>query len=82
MKLKNEPENTDINLKTHLFTLITSCYKITQRDRPEFKKIGIKLLSQIINLFKNTIERLGDDDSDEDVRKAAQGPLLLEQYEA
>ena len=31
-----------------------------------FKKLGVKMISQVIEIFKTTVESLGDDDSDED----------------
>jgi hypothetical protein len=45
---------------------------------------GIRLLSLVIDLFKNVVEKIGDDDSDEDTNHNNQqkGPLLLEVYEA
>lgn len=36
----------------------------------------------MIQIFKHTVERLGDEDSDDDKAQQASGPLLLEQYEA
>lgn len=72
-----------MNLKTHLYSLVTLSFKITQRDQVAFKRLGVKMLSQVIEIFKDTVERIGDEDSDEDAAKAAaKGPLLLEQYEA
>ena len=41
------------------------------------------MMSQIIQIFKDTEERLGDDeDSDDNGAQQASRPLLLEQYEA
>ena len=41
------------------------------------------MLSQVVEIFKDTVETIGDVDSDEDAdQAAAKGPLLLEQYEA
>ena len=37
------------------------------------------MLSQVLEIFKDTVENIGDVDSDEDTDKAvAKGPLLLE----
>ena len=56
---------------------------MTQKDLVEFKKLGVKMMSQVIEIFKNTHEN-DDEDSDEDTnnKKKNTGPLLLEQYEA
>ena len=41
------------------------------------------MMSQVINIFKDTEERLGDDDdSDDDKGHQEARSLLLEQYEA
>ena len=49
----------------------------------KFKKIGVEMMSQVIQMFKDTEERLGDDeDSDGDASQQVSRPLLLEQYEA
>ena len=55
---------------------------MTQRDLVKFKKLGVQMMSRVIEIFKDTVERLGDDDSDEDKPQKPAGPLLLEQYEA
>ena len=57
-----------LNLKSYLFNLVTLSFKITQKDQVMFKKLGVKMLSQVIEIFKTTVESLGDDDSDEDSR--------------
>jgi len=72
-----------MNLKAHLYSLVTLSFKITQRDQVFFKRLGVQMLSQVVEIFKDTVERIGDADSDEEAEKAAaKGPLLLEQYEA
>lgn len=62
--------------------MVTLSFKITQKDQVMFKKLGVKLLSQIIEIFKTTVENIGDEDSDDDSKQVNKGPLLLEQYEA
>ena len=83
--------NTKMDLKSHLYNLVTLSFKVTQRDLVAFKKLGVQMLSQVIEIFKDTVEKLGDEeDSDENDQrneragntKAPGGPLLLEQYEA
>jgi len=83
--------NTTMDLKSHLYNLVTLSFKVTQRDLVAFKKLGVQMLSQVIEIFKDTVEKLGDEeDSDENDamnertggKKAPSGPLLLEQYEA
>ena len=49
----------------------------------KFKKIGVEMMSQVINIFKDTEERFGDDDdSNDDKGQQEVRLLLLEQYEA
>ena len=44
-----------------------------------FKKLGVKMISQVIEIFKTTVESIGDEDSDEDTKQVQKkGPLLLE----
>jgi len=77
------PKEAEKFLKQHLYELITLSFKLTQRDQVKFKKIGVEMMSQVIHIFKDTEERLGDDeDSDDDKGQQEARPLLLEQYEA
>ena len=67
-----------------LYTMLTLCFKVAQRDTVKFKKLGLRMLSTVIDTFKHTYEKLGDDDDEDDPESAPvkQGPLILEQYEA
>jgi hypothetical protein len=71
-------------LKSQLFNLVTLSCKMVQRDQLEFKKIGVCMLSQVVTLFRHCVEKVGDEDSEDDAggSEAAKGPLLLEIYVA
>lgn len=70
-------------MKPLLFNLISMSCKLAQSEIVNLKVVGIQMLSQVISMFRYSVEKIGDEDSDDERKgSVAKGPLLLEIYEA
>lgn len=84
------PNNSDMvekmGFKTKLYQVVTEIYRVAKREGVEFKKLGIEMMCQLIELMQDCHEEGEEESSDEDDRakkkKKQVGPLLLEEYEA
>jgi hypothetical protein len=79
------------DLRKYLSSLISLAFSIISDDSQLLKKAGFSLIIVIVKLFKRSIEKIRDEEEDEEISEDAnkrkirdflENPLLLEQYEA
>jgi hypothetical protein len=80
-----------MDLRKNLGSLVSLGFSIISNDSQLLKKAGFSLIIVIVKLFKKLIEKIGDEEDEEElnedankkrVREYLENPLLLEQYEA
>ena len=68
-----------------MYALVSTGYKVAKMDTLRFKRVGLKIMATILQLFWNCFEQ-DDSDSEDDTRqkkpRLPTGPLKLEEYEA
>lgn len=83
----NEAILEKLNFRNNIYQLLTQAYKIAKRDNLHFKRLGLKIMCQLVLILQDCHEE-GDEDSSDEAENARKkkkrpvGPLLLEQYEA
>jgi hypothetical protein len=80
-----------MDLRKNLGSLVSLGFSIISNDSQLLKKAGFSLIIVIVKLFKRLIEKIGDEEDEEEfnedsnkkrMREYLENPLLLEQYEA
>jgi hypothetical protein len=77
-------------LKKYLGQLISLSFSIISDDSQLLKRAGFSLINVIVKLFSKSIEKIGDEDEEEEseslekkrLKEYLENPLLLEQFEA
>jgi hypothetical protein len=80
-----------VDLRKYLGQLISLSFTIISDDSQLIKKAGFSLINVIVKLFSKSIEKIGDEEEDQEeggsqekkrIKDYLENPLLLEQFEA
>jgi hypothetical protein len=54
------------DIRKYLSTLISLAFTVISSDSVNMKKVGFSLIIVLVKLFRRTIEKISDDDEDQD----------------